>query len=338
MPTTREYHSLAQVRDALQGCLDRDAVPGLFGRFDWFDLLHRHCLADVPVRVVMSEDNGAQAWLFLLEHESRRLSALANWYSFDWSPLFTGKPDAVQRAHLLDTLSRHLLRTASQIDLYPVESSVELLASLRRTGWFALSRPMGGRHILAVAGRDFATYWASRPGRLRTLVRRRARANRYDLSISDRLTDDLWRDYVDVHGRSWKEAEPGLNFLRALVEQESNAGTLRLGFAREAEGNRGRAVATQLWTVENGVALIHKLSHDRAHDAGSPGTLLSHAMFAQAIDGDRVATIDYGTGDNPYKSDWMEERVPLHRIDAFNPRHASNWLPAARTAISALVG
>ena len=61
-------------------------------------------------------------------------------------------------------------------------------------------------------------------------------------------------------------------------------------------------------------------------------------MFAQAIDGDRVDLIDYGTGDNGYKADWMEERIALHRIDAFNPRFASSWLPAARTAISALVG
>ncbi|CCW17147.1 FIG00636029: hypothetical protein [Sphingobium indicum BiD32] len=334
MPTTREYHSLAQVRDALHGRLDREAVPCLFGRYDWFDLLHRHCFADVPVRVILTEERGAQAWLFLLRRDDRHMSALAHWYSFNWSPQFVGDPDAGQRARLLDGLGSHLLRTTSQIDLYPVETSAELLASLRRTGWFALSRPMGGRYLLRVEGRDFATYWASRPGRLRTLVKRRARGSRYDLSISDRLTDDLWRDYVDVHGRSWKQPEPGLNFLRALAERESEAGTLRLGFARD----KGRAVATQLWTVEKDVALIHKLSHDRAHDAGSPGTLLSHAMFAQAIDGDQVAVIDYGTGDNAYKADWMEERAPLHRIDAFNPRHASCWLPAARTAISALVG
>ena len=57
-----------------------------------------------------------------------------------------------------------------------------------------------------------------------------------------------------------------------------------------------------------------------------------------AIDQDRVDLIDYGTGDNGYKTDWMERRIPLIRIDAFNPRRPSNWLPAARTAISALVG
>lgn len=316
------------------GLPDRRSALCLFDRVDWFDLLHRHVFSDLPVRILHAQDEGAGAWLFLLSPAARRVSALANWYSFSWAPIFIGAPDPAQRAQLLDALTGHLLATQSRVDLYPVEAGSELLASFRRSGWFALSRPMGGRHLLHVGGRDFATYWAARPGHLRTLVKRKARSSPYSLSITDTLTDALWADYVEVQARSWKQPEPGLAFLRALAQQESDAGALRLGFARLD----GRAVAAQLWTVEHGTALIHKLSHDRAHDAGSPGTLLSHAMFAQAIDGDRVALIDYGTGDNPYKTDWMEERIALHRIDAFNPRRASMWLPAARTAISALVG
>ncbi|MFZ2997813.1 GNAT family N-acetyltransferase [Sphingobium sp.] len=334
MPKTREYHSFGQVTDALHGRLDRGAAPCLFDRLDWFASLHAHCLSDQPVRVIAAQDGDAQAWLFLTAPAPRRASALANWYSFGWAPVVTGAADMAQRMHLLDALARHLLATSRQVDLYPMEETGPWLASLRRAGWFALSRPMGGRHVLRLNGRDFAAYWASRPGRLRNLVRRKGRASPYALSITDRLTDALWRDYVDVHGRSWKQPEPGLSFLHALAQRESAAGSLRLGFARV----EGRAVAAQLWTVENGVALIHKLSHDRAHDAGSPGTLLSHAMFERAIDGDRVDMIDYGTGDNGYKTEWMEERIPLHRIDAFNPRAPSCWLPAARTAISALVG
>ncbi|QGP78591.1 GNAT family N-acetyltransferase [Sphingobium sp. CAP-1] len=336
MRAPREYHSLEEVRQALAGRLDRGAVPGLFDRFDWFAALHRRCFPDRPVRVLQAEEDGREAWLFLLSPAPRRVSALANWYSFCWSPLFLGEPDAAAQQRLLEAIARHLLASSAQIDLYPLEDAAPLLGALRRTGWFAVRRTMGGRYLLDVNERSFADYWASRPGRLRNLVRRKSRGSPFVLSISDRLTDDLWRDYVDVHARSWKDAEPaaGLDFLHDLARRESAAGTLRLGFARMD----GRAVATQLWTVEQGVALIHKLSHDCACDSGSPGTLLSHAMFAQAIDRDRVALIDYGTGDNGYKTDWMERRAPLQRIDAFNPRFASAWLPAARTAISALVG
>jgi hypothetical protein len=334
LQAVREYHSLDEARLALAGRLDRACGHALFDRLDWFAALHDHCLADQPVRILHAQQDDAHAWLFLLSPNPRHVSALANWYSFSWAPIFIGAPDAATRQDLLEQLAHHMLKTNAQIDLYPLEDTAPLVAALRRAGWFTVQRPMGGRHLLHIDGRSFADYWASRPGRLRTLVQRKGRGTPFALSIGDRLTDDLWRDYVDVHDRSWKAPEPGLAFLRDLAERESAAGTLRLGFARID----GRAVATQLWTVENDVALIHKLSHDSAHDRASPGTLLSHAMFARAIDHDRVRMIDYGTGDNDYKTDWMESRIPLHRIDAFNPRFLSAWLPAARTTISALVG
>lgn len=335
MLVTREYSTLAEARRALAGGLDRSSTACLFDRLDWFESLHGHCFAKVPVRILQAIEGCAEAWMFLLAPAERRLSALANWYSFSWAPVYLGDPDAPTQARLVEVLADHLFKCATQIDLYPVADGADLLLdAFRRSGWFAVRRPMGGRHLLDVGGRDFASYWADRPSRLRNQVQRKARAERFTIEIGETISDALWRDYIAVHASSWKQPEPGLAFLRDLAEREAAAGTLRLGFARL----NGQPVATQLWTVENGVALIHKLSHDRAFDGASPGTLLSHAMFARAIDADHVRMIDYGTGDNAYKTEWMDRRETLYRLDFFNPRFASAWLPAARTAISALVG
>ncbi len=318
----------------LEGMTAHGDSASLFDRTEWFALLHRHCLGGSAPLIVAARDGPASVWMFLTETGPGRVSAMANWYSFHWRPVLLGDPDEGQRMRLLDAVAKHLLDQFRLIDLYPMEAQHMLLASLRRAGWLAITRPMGGRYILDLAGRDFATWWAQRPGRLRSLVRRKGRSGRYAINIHDRLTDLLWDDYVAVDARSWKQPDQGLIFLRALAEAESRAGRLRLGFARED----GHPVATQLWSIDGDTALIHKLSHDGAHDVGSPGTLLSHAMFARAIDGDGVKRIDYGTGDNGYKADWMDRRVPLYQIDGFNPRYPSSWLPAARTAISALVG
>ncbi|HJT41462.1 MAG TPA: GNAT family N-acetyltransferase [Sphingobium sp.] len=335
MLVAREYSTVADARRALAGGLDRASTRSLFDRIDWFESLHGHCFARMPARILQVIEEAHEAWLFLLAPAPRHVSALANWYSFSWTPLFLGDPDAATRQRLVEVLAQQLLSTHAQVDLYPVADGAGLLLdAFRRAGWFAVRRPMGGRHLLDLNGRDFAAYWADRPSRLRNQVQRKARAGRFTIDIRHDLTDALWRDYVTVHASSWKQPEPGLSFLRALAEREAAAGALRLGFARL----NGQPVATQFWTVENGVALIHKLSHDQAFDGASPGTLLSHAMFAHAIDTDRVGLIDYGTGDNGYKSEWMERRETLYRLDFFNPRFASAWLPAARTAISALVG
>ena len=327
---------MEEVRRMLAPRLTHAPPPSLFDRIEWHEALHRHCLAGTSLRIVQAVEGSAEVWLMLVSPEPRQATALANWYSFRWAPLFLGEPDEETRLRLLEAAMRQMLCRCAHVDLYPLEATDVLLAALRHSGWFAVARPMGGRHLLQVNGRSFSDYWTARPGRLRALVRRKGRGSPFALSIHDALTDALWADYVAVHERSWKEAEPtgGLALLREIAEREGVAGRLRLGFARQD----GRPVAAQLWTVEGGAALIHKLNHDRALDARSPGTLLSHAMFAHAIDVDRVDTIDYGTGDNAYKTDWMDVRIPLHRIDAFNPRFVSAWLPAARTAISALVG
>ncbi|HKY80460.1 MAG TPA: GNAT family N-acetyltransferase [Sphingobium sp.] len=335
MLVAREYSTVAQARCALAGAMDRATTPSLFDRIDWFDSLHAHCFARIPARILHALEGEREAWLFLLAPADRRASALANWYSFSWAPVFLGNPDADTRRRLVEVLAEQLFRTTTQIDLYPIaDDGGMLLEAFRRAGWFAVRRPMGARHLLDVGGRDFATYWADRPSRLRNQVQRKTRASRFSIEIGTDFSEALWHDYITVHASSWKQPEPGLPFLRDLAEREAAAGALRLGFARLND----QPVATQLWTVENGAALIHKLSHDRAFDGASPGTLLSHAMFAHAIDSDGVRLIDYGTGNNAYKGEWMDRRETLHRLDFFNPRFASTWLPAARTAISALVG
>ena len=328
-----EYRSLAEARLAFSAPLGRAAQPCLFDRIDWLEALHRHCMADSMPRILHLCEGAAQAWLFLAERTPGRGTAIANWYSFLWRPIFIGGGEA-ERLTLLTRMAKRLAATQARIDLYPVQDDALIARAFRRAGWRVVVRPYGGNHHLHLNGRDFAAYWAGRPGALRNLVRRKGRANRFACEIHAQVTDALWDDYVSVYLRSWKDGGDNYAFLRELAEREGRAGTLRLGFARE----NGAAVATQMWTVEKDAALIHKLAHDQTLDDASPGTLLSHHMFRAAIDGDGVRRIDYGTGDNPSKADWMEARRPLYRVDCFNPRFTSSWLPAIRAMSSALAG
>jgi CelD/BcsL family acetyltransferase involved in cellulose biosynthesis len=50
-----------------------------------------------------------------------------------------------------------------------------------------------------------------------------------------------------------------------------------------------------------------------------------------------VSRIDYGTGDDGYKRDWMGERATLWRLEAFNPASPRGLAGAARAGLSALV-
>jgi hypothetical protein len=221
----------------------------------------------------------------------------------------------------------------AHIALAPIESPAPLHETLKRAGWLVFTRPKTGSWRIATEGLDFAAYWAGRPAQLRNTAKRRGKTAGLDIEIYDRFDDRAWADYEDVYRQSWKPEEGSFPFLRALARQEGEAGTLRLGVARKD----GRAVAVQLWLVENGEACIHKLAYAESAKAMSPGTLLGMEMFRRALDTDHVRSVDYGTGDDAYKKDWMAERRELWQIEAFNPKTLRGLAGAARAAASALV-
>jgi len=313
----------------------KSANGGQYGflRPIWFDMLSRHCFAGQKIVMQHASTGNTSVTLALVEQDDR-LNALANYYSLNYGPMFEGTNDPVIRADLLRRLAIDLRSEYRRISLYPLvgeEGAADMMRSaFAGAGWIALLTDQNRNHVLTLNGRDFVTYWAARPGALRSSVSRKGKSGRYAFEIQHTLTEQLWQDYLAVYGASWKNAEPYPLMIREIAEEAAARGALRLGFARE----KGMAVAAQLWTIEGDTACIHKLAHDSAHDNGSPGTLLSHHMFAHMIDIETVARIDYGTGDNAYKRDWMEAERPMLRLDCFNPRHPAMWLPALKTRIS----
>jgi GNAT acetyltransferase-like protein len=221
----------------------------------------------------------------------------------------------------------------ARLELAPVADPAPLRRAFKAGGWQVFVTPRTGNWRIDTHGLDFEAYWAGRPAQLRNTAKRRGRTAGLEIEIYDRFDSRAWADYEAVYRASWKPEEGSFAFLRALAAQEGAAGTLRLGVARKD----GRPVAVQLWLVENGEATIHKLAYAEHAKAMSPGTLLGMEMFRRAIDTDRVRAIDYGTGDDGYKKDWMAERRTLWRIEAFNPRTPRGLAGAARAAASALV-
>lgn len=333
-----EYHSLSDIRAATEQRFARERQPLLFDRLDWMEKLHAHCLASEPLAVMCARtENSEEAWLFLTEKPDKSLGALANWYSFRFRPIFFGQPaESVQRK-LVKTMATHLKDRTAHVHFYPVVDEANMLdilqSAFQSAGWHAVARPFGTGHFLEVAGQSFDSYWADRPGSLRSTVKRKGKAFPLAIDIYDHFTESLWDEYESVYRRSWKQHEPNPGFLRDIGQQEGFSRTLRLGIAR----HEGMAMAAQFWTVENGIALIHKLAHDKGAEQASPGTLLSHAMFRHVIDVDKVSFIDFGTGGDAYKADWMSGERPLYRLDFFNLRHPAIWYSALRSTISALV-
>lgn len=332
-----EYHvNLDAVPDAAAKALGRAAQVSLFDRIGWFRLLHQYCAPRSKPLAVRTRSEQSDCWLFLVHQTRDRLVGLSNYYSFAFRPIFTGTPSEDTRRLLLTATAKRLRARAASIVLEPVpdDGSRDLIvACFTRAGWQVFDTVKTVNHTLDTAGTDFATYWAGRPGALRSTVKRKGARGLVDLELFDRFDADAWAAYESVYADSWKPDEGHPDFLRALAEREGAAGALRLGIARID----GRPVAAQLWTTDHGTANIHKLAHAEDSDKASPGTLLSYAMFEHALTRDRVARIDFGTGDDAYKRDWMTASGELYRIELYNLRRVSAWLPAAKAALSRLV-
>lgn len=308
-------------------------------------MLARHCFSDSSCLWPRADFPDAAATLPLID-KGDHASALANYYSFSYAPIVEGAPSPERQKALIRAIAASLRQRHDRISFYPliddgiIRDGTQITAKIMRdafaaAGWIALLTDQNSNHYLDLKGRDFAAYWAQRPSRLQSGVRRKGKSGSLDFAVHDRLTEDLWRDYLAVYAASWKNAEPFPDMVRAIAEDAAARGVLRLAFAREHDG--GGAVAVQLWTIEGRTACVHKMAHSTAHDRQSPGTLLSHHMFEHMIDHEPIDRIDYGTGNNAYKRDWMEDTRPMLRLDCFNPRKARMWLPALRTRISQLV-
>jgi CelD/BcsL family acetyltransferase involved in cellulose biosynthesis len=333
------FDSLDEVQKDAAGTLDREAQADLFDRLSWFRLVARH--HPPPGRLLVARaqtQDGAHRrtrhWLFLAVDKGRA-QGWANWYSLRVGAV-GHNPDQGATPDCLEALARALRRSrrVTSLQLYPYGCHPrDFLVCFRKAGWLTRATPAGVSWQICTQDMDFARFWASRPSRLRNSAERKAKAACLDIKIHSVFDAEAWADYESVYAASWKPEEGSPAFLKELAEQEGTAGTLRLGVARKD----GVAVAAQLWTVENGRAYIHKLAYREDAKAMSPGTVLSMAMFRAAIDEDRVIWIDYGTGDDAYKRDWMEHRAELMRVEAWHPGTLRGLAGAARAALSALV-
>ena len=86
--------------------------------------------------------------------------------------------------------------------------------------------------------------------------------------------------------------------------------------------------------VENGTAYIHKLAHRESAKPLSAGTTLSAALFERVIDVDNVDLVDFGTGNDAYKSDWMEVDRQRFRIDCLDPKQPRAWPALAKRLLA----
>lgn len=171
------------------------------------------------------------------------------------------------------------------------------------------------------------SYWNSRGSKLLNTIRRKEKKARSvgDLRFQIFTPDsdkDLQRyliDYHIVYAKSWKQQEPYPGFIDYLCKTHLETGKLRIGIAYLD----GSPVAAQLWFVSENTAYIYKLAYDEEYKPLSIGTQLTQKLVDHVLLQDHVTEIDFLTGDDNYKKDWMDVKTHLYGIVGYNTRTMS---------------
>lgn len=223
--------------------------------------------------------------------------------------------------------------------IYPLDEDSQWVSmmgnSLRSNGFWVKTFFCFGNWYQIVPEDGFKSYWINRPSALRNSVirgkRRLDAAGSWQIDIHTPLSigsleelENAISAYEAVYAQSWKQPEPHKEFLPGLVRMAAQQGWMRLGLL----WLDGRPVAAQLWLVSNKKANIYKLAYVKGVERFSAGSVLTAALMEHTMDIDRVHEVDYLSGDDSYKADWMAFRRERVGLIAFDLRKTKGWCMA----------
>lgn len=281
------------------------AKAEFFESADWFRCLADSVFLDDQAAIYLSGNNA-----LVLRPTRLGVQSYTSFYSLSFR--IGPEPGPIIRMLAEDSPSIVDLR------LVPDDDASEISASFERFGFKVDRYFMYENWFTTLSGHSFETFFSERPSQLRNTIKRRKKKLESEHRLEVRLdrSGALLPDFISVYEKSWKRPERYPNFIPTLAGTCARLGILRFGVLYVD----GRPAAAQLWVTTPWKAIIYKLAYDEDYKNHSVGSILSEAMFREAIDVDRVGEIDYGVGSEAYKRDWMEQSRRLVGVRAYNTR------------------
>ncbi len=346
-PQVRVYSDWGELPESFLNLFEEAGRQSIFLTLPWFQNLAQTGMGHSDrVRIYCTRDVKGASSGMLLMHSSResksffplrKLEALANYYSCFYAPHLA--VSAGESGGILQALALAIAKEKPHwdaVEVKPMDGDSrdfrELVRAFKVAGFVVQTYFSFGNWYLPVNGRSFAEYSETLPSMLKnTLSRKRKKLEKSGRAKMEIVTGERGLDagidaYMKVYLSSWKQPEAYPQFVPGLIRMCAAMGALRLGILCVD----GEPAAAQLWIVHHGKALIYKLAYDERFADLSVGTILSATLFQHALDVDKVTEVDYLSGDDGYKKDWMSQRRERWGILALNPRTPRGVLAIAR--------
>ena len=275
------------------------------------------------------EGDRVLAILPLITDDHRHFSGFTHLYSSLFSLLLAEQDQQAVLQCLVKGFKRLKMWSLKLDPVAEDDRHVEMLRRVMESkGYSCHSRFRFYNWIYRVQGKRFEAYMAERPSRVRNTIKRKQRKlereyGGYEVRLFG--LNDLEQglaDYNTVYRASWKPHEQFDGFVDGLARTLSETGWLRLAVLYIDQ----KPAAAQFWFVVHDKASIFKLVYDQAWKQYSPGSILISYLMHYVIETDRVNEIDFLTGNDAYKQDWMSERRQRVSISLFRPRQPEGLL------------
>lgn len=306
------YSDLDQLPASAENLFASGAKESVFFSRPWFEnLVRNHLTRKQNIQFIgVAEDNQLLALLVLNKAEGDHYESLPHLYSSLYTLLIAETDSQAILGCLVTGLKSLPVRSLTLSPVASDDKQIEALQYALEKAGFCCSRKFRFYNWKEDSKeKSFLDYFAQRPSRLRNTIHRKQRKLQREQGYDIRLyeQDDLEQglnDFDRVQRVSWKANEQFADFVKGLAHSLAGVGWLRLAVMYV----KSKPVAAQFWFVVHKKASIFKLSYDEGWKKYSPGSILLTYLMQHVIDVDAVEEIDFLTGNDAYKSDWMSDR------------------------------
>jgi len=311
------YSNWSQLPESVDLLFEYCSNQSMFFTREWFETLSATTTEDSESLLLVSVvEEGCVLALLPLVSKGENWGVFNHRYTALYSPLLLADKPAEVLACLAEGLAQVPVHSLA---LSPVAEDDSNMLGLRKamgaSGYEYQQHFFFYNWIHRMQQQSFDEYMAERPAQLRNTIvrksRKLAREHKYEMrmfkggEVQQGLTD-----YHAAYSASWKANEQYVALLDSLAMNLAVPDWTRLAVLYID----GKAAAAQLWFVVQGKASIFRLAYDNEWKHYSPGSILTVYLMQYVIDIDKVDEIDFLTGNEAYKQDWMSVRRQRWRV------------------------
>jgi len=284
---------------------------------------------------VETQEAPASALAFFVALDRRNPSAFPkpatleefyNFYTLETGPIVS--PEAERIEDVIDFLVQGISAETPRWDIVqfgsinrPSPVFDALCTSLRRHGMTIEPFFRHGNWYEDIAGRTLEQYINSRGKAAKETLRKSRKLDRehdtdWSVVTGTERMERAVAAYWTIYEESWKEPEIYPRFMPRLFDVCADDGSFRLGILYVD----GEPAAAQLVTMYGRNAVMFKTAYVPKFAKHSSGAIVMARMLRHLICEDRIARIDFGAGDEPYKAHWASQRRERWGIVARNTR------------------